>query len=91
MFQGYLVFDTLYSLVFFKHIGSLPFLVHHALGFLCCGFGLYYHKMAVFGMATQVPHPLPFSFLSSNTLSKVDGGTDDSPQIGPLTSDRSSK
>ena len=54
LFYGYLFFDTIYNLVFYKHVGNPAFLLHHALGFLCCGFGLYKHKVAIFGMLIQV-------------------------------------
>ena len=53
MFMGYLLFDTLFNCLFYKHVGSMPFLFHHGLGFACCGFGLYHHKMAVFGISIQ--------------------------------------
>ena len=51
--MGSLLFDTIFNLVFYKHIGNLPFLFHHGLGFVCCTFGLYYHKMAIFGISIQ--------------------------------------
>ena len=59
MFCGYLVYDTLYSLAFFKYVGSPAFLVHHSLGLICCVIGLYFQKMAIFGMYIQASHCLP--------------------------------
>lgn len=70
--MGYLAYDSLYSLVFFRHIGSITFLLHHALGFICCGFGLYFHRMAIFGMLIQVSSktllPLPFLTISVHII-----------------------
>ena len=61
MFFGYLLHDTLYSLAFFKYVamGSPAFLVHHGLGLICCVIGLYYQKMAIFGMYIQASHYWP--------------------------------
>lgn len=51
---GYLVYDTLFTLLFWRAVGAWSFLAHHALGLGCCAFGLYYNRMALFGMAIQV-------------------------------------
>ncbi|KAL3163417.1 hypothetical protein ABBQ32_009796 [Trebouxia sp. C0010 RCD-2024] len=51
---GYLVYDTLFTLVFYPAVGSLVFLLHHCLGLVCCCFGLYFNKMALFGTAIEV-------------------------------------
>lgn len=65
LFCGYLVFDTIYSLVFYKEVGSLAFLLHHVLGFVGCGFGLYKQKMAIFGIWTQASACLCIPYLDS--------------------------
>lgn len=54
VFFGYLLYDTAFMLAFYTHLGSLAFLTHHAVGLVCCTIGLYGHKMAIFGMLTQV-------------------------------------
>ena len=51
---GYLVYDTAYLVVFYTAVGSPTLLFHHALGLLCCCFGLYFHRLALFGAAIQV-------------------------------------
>ncbi|KAK9817229.1 hypothetical protein WJX72_011418 [[Myrmecia] bisecta] len=51
---GYLIYDTLYTLVFYKAVGSPSFILHHALGLVCCCFGLYFNKLALFGIAIEV-------------------------------------
>ena len=56
MFMGYLLFDTVFNLYFYKQVGNVPFLFHHALGFVCCAFGLYFHRLAIFGISIQVRH-----------------------------------
>ncbi len=43
---GYLVYDTAFTVAFYGAVGSLSFLVHHALGLACCCFGLYFNKCA---------------------------------------------
>ena len=47
---GYLLYDTAFTLAFYRAIGSPSFLAHHALGLLCCWLGLYYNRCA----STQV-------------------------------------
>lgn len=54
VFFGYLLYDTAFSLVFYRYTGSLAFLIHHGLGFAACYIGLSLQKMAFFGMLTQV-------------------------------------
>ena len=51
---GYLVYDTLFTLIFYEAVGTVAFLLHHCLGLICCCFGLYFNKMALFGTAIQV-------------------------------------
>ena len=51
---GYLVYDTIFTLMFYSAVGSLAFVLHHCLGLVCCCFGLYFNKMALFGTAIQV-------------------------------------
>lgn len=51
---GYLIYDTLFTLIFYNAVGSLAFVLHHCLGLICCCFGLYFNKMALFGTAIQV-------------------------------------
>ena len=51
---GYLIYDTLFTLIFYGAVGSLAFVLHHCLGLTCCCFGLYFNKMALFGTAIQV-------------------------------------
>ena len=41
---GYLVYDTAFTIVFYRAIGSPSFLLHHGLGLACCCFGLYFNK-----------------------------------------------
>ena len=41
---GYLIYDTSFTLVFYRAVGSPSFLVHHVLGLACCCFGLYFNK-----------------------------------------------
>ena len=43
---GYLIYDTTFTVAFYRVIGSPSFLVHHALGLACCCFGLYFNKCA---------------------------------------------
>ena len=49
---GYLWYNTAFSGVW-RAIGSLDFLVHHAVALACCAFGLYCKRLALFGMAIQ--------------------------------------
>lgn len=51
---GYLLYDTAFTLLFYSAVGSLAFLLHHSLGLVCCCFGLYFNKMALFGTAIEV-------------------------------------
>ena len=51
---GYLLYDTMYTLLFWRSVGSADFLVHHTVALACCAFGLYCGKLALFGMAIQV-------------------------------------
>jgi hypothetical protein len=51
---GYLLYDTLFTLMFYEAVGTVAFLLHHCLGLTCCCFGLYFNKMALFGTAIQV-------------------------------------
>ena len=51
---GYLVYDTVFTLIFYEAVGTVAFLLHHCLGLICCCFGLYFNKMALFGTAIQV-------------------------------------
>jgi len=51
---GYLIYDTLFTLMFYEAVGTVAFLLHHCLGLTCCCFGLYFNKMALFGTAIQV-------------------------------------
>ena len=62
VFYGYILYDTAFSIAFYRHVGSIAFLVHHSLALVCCAFGLYHGKMAVFGMFTQVSVLLPLGF-----------------------------
>ena len=41
---GYLIYDTAFAVAFYRAVGSPSFLLHHALGFACCFFGLYFNK-----------------------------------------------
>lgn len=38
---GYLLYDTAFTLLFWRAVGAPAFLAHHALGLACCAFGLY--------------------------------------------------
>ena len=38
---GYLLYDTAFSLLFWRAVGAPSFLAHHALGLACCAVGLY--------------------------------------------------
>lgn len=51
---GYLLYDTLYSLLFFSLRSGAAFLVHHIVGLAGCALGLYLNKLALFGMAIEV-------------------------------------
>lgn len=51
---GYLIYDTLFTLMFYSAVGSLAFLLHHCLGLICCCFGLYFNRLALFGTAIEV-------------------------------------
>lgn len=51
---GYLLYDTAFTLLFYTAVGSVTFLLHHALGLVCCCFGLYFNKMMLFGTAIMV-------------------------------------
>ena len=51
---GYLVYDTLYSLAFFKPSSAAVMLAHHLVGLAGCGIGLYGNKLALFGTAISV-------------------------------------
>ena len=51
---GYLIYDTIFTLVFYNAVGTVAFLLHHCLGLTCCCFGLYFNKMALFGTAIEV-------------------------------------
>ena len=51
---GYLLYDTAFTLLFYNAVGSVCFLLHHALGLICCCFGLYFNKMMLFGAAIMV-------------------------------------
>ncbi len=54
MIYGYLIFDMLYLLVFYKAVGGASFVFHHALALLCCCVGIYLNRMAYFGAVIQV-------------------------------------
>ncbi len=51
---GYLVYDTAYLLALYRWIGDPVMIVHHFMGLTCCVFGLYFDRLAFFGMAIQV-------------------------------------
>lgn len=51
---GYLLYDMLYLLIFYKAVGGVSFLFHHALALLCCCVGIYLNRMAFFGAVIQV-------------------------------------
>lgn len=51
---GYLLYDTLYTLLFYKAVGNASFLVHHVLALVCCCVGIYWNRMAYFGVVIQV-------------------------------------
>ena len=46
---GYIVYDTVY-----EKAGNISFLLHHAIGLVCCCVGLYLRRMAYFGAVIQV-------------------------------------
>lgn len=58
---GYLFYDTAFSLVYWRTVGSLDFLLHHTVALGCCAFGLYCNRLAFFGMVIQVALPQPCS------------------------------
>ena len=41
---GYLLYDTAFTILFYRAVGSPSFLLHHGLGLACCCFGLYFNK-----------------------------------------------
>lgn len=51
---GYLLYDTAFTVVFYNAVGCMSFLLHHALGLVCCCFGLYWNRMMLFGTAIMV-------------------------------------
>jgi hypothetical protein len=51
---GYLLYDTVYLLVFYKAVGGATFIFHHALALVCCCVGIYLNSMAYFGAVIQV-------------------------------------
>lgn len=51
---GYLLYDLLYLLVFYKAVGGASFIFHHALALLCACVGIYLNRMAFFGAVIQV-------------------------------------
>jgi hypothetical protein len=60
---GYLLYDTAFTLVFWRAVGAPAFLAHHALGLACCAFGLYYNRCWLGG--------LPKAFGSCSCLQMV--------------------
>jgi hypothetical protein len=38
---GYLLYDTAFTLAFWRAVGAPAVLAHHALGLACCAVGLY--------------------------------------------------
>ncbi len=51
---GYLIYDTIYTILFYNAVGTVAFLLHHCLGLVCYCFGLYFNRMALFGTAVEV-------------------------------------
>lgn len=51
---GYLVYDTAYSLAFFPLRSGAVMLAHHLVGIAGCVIGVYFNKLALFGMAVEV-------------------------------------
>ncbi|KAI3429382.1 hypothetical protein D9Q98_005477 [Chlorella vulgaris] len=51
---GYLVYDTLFSLAFFKLSSGAVMLGHHLVGIAGCVIGVYFNKLALFGLAIEV-------------------------------------
>ena len=41
---GYLIYDTAFTVLCYRAVGSPSFLLHHSLGLACCCFGLYFNK-----------------------------------------------
>ena len=56
MCYGYIVYDTIYeaSRLLYVKAGNASFLLHHAIGLVCCCVGLYLRRMAYFGAVIQV-------------------------------------
>ena len=52
--MGYLSYDTLYSLAYFKPSSAAVMLAHHLVGLAGCAIGLYGGKLALFGTAISV-------------------------------------
>ncbi|KAL4447574.1 hypothetical protein ABPG75_004793 [Micractinium tetrahymenae] len=51
---GYLAYDTAYSLACFSLRSGAVMLAHHLVGVAGCVIGVYYNKLALFGMAIEV-------------------------------------
>lgn len=65
---GYLLYDTAYTLLFYRIIGSPSFLFHHLLGLASCWVGLYANRLAFFGVIIQVGSLLQHSGQSHELL-----------------------
>ncbi|PSC68140.1 transmembrane 136 isoform X1 isoform B [Micractinium conductrix] len=51
---GYLAYDTAFSLVMFPLRSGAVMLAHHVVGLAGCVIGVYYNKLALFGLAIEV-------------------------------------
>lgn len=51
---GYLLYDTIWGLLFYSLSTAVPFLVHHVAGLAGCILGAYHGRLALFGLAIEI-------------------------------------
>ena len=81
------MYDTVYeaSRLLYEKAGNASFLLHHAIGLVCCCVGLYLRRMAYFGAVIQVFFEATTPFLHALGCMKTMGWGDSALYAGTGT------